>query len=195
MLARRSNPIPSTQSGFSLVEVLVALVVLSIGLMGIASMQVVGLQFNQQALTTARAVELAGDMADRIRASDDAARIQAFVAANPGAPVPVSNYETADFSPAGTAPGTTCSDTVGASINNLAGCSPTPGNLYPGALATYEIWQWKTALAAATGSGLADGAGAIDHVFDPATRLSTYTIDVRWSDRGEETHYVLEVRL
>jgi hypothetical protein len=27
------------------------------------------------------------------------------------------------------------------------------------------------------------------------SRISTYVIDVRWSDRGEEAHYVLELRL
>ncbi|MEO1574289.1 MAG: type IV pilus modification protein PilV [Pseudomonadota bacterium] len=184
------------QAGFSLLEVLVALVVLSIGLMGIASMQVVGLQFNQQAMTTARAIELAGDMADRIRASNDAGRMLDVWDNSGGAAVPVSNYET-DFGPAGAAPATPCSDFNGATVTPgvLDGCSATAAAPYPAALANFDVWQWKTSLAASTGSGLADGAGAVTHQFDGITRVSTYTIDVRWSDRGQETHYVLELRL
>lgn len=183
-----------TQSGFSLLEVLVALVVLSIGLMGIASMQVVGLQFNQQAMTTARAIELAGDMADRIRASDDAARILEQFDATGVAQA--SHYQT-DFTAAGAAPGAPCSDLDGATIDagRLTACSATAADLYPDGLANFDIWQWKSALAAASGSGLADGAGAVDYQFDNVSRVSTYTIDVRWSDRGEEAHYVLELRL
>lgn len=171
--------------GFSLLEVLVALVVLSIGLMGIASMQVVGLQFNQQALTSTRAIEMAADMADRIRASNDAGVVLDQALTNPGV-VPVSSYDV-DFG-APIAPGTTCADTNGASVAGVGTCNPA-------ALAAYDVWEWKTALGAASGSGLADGDGAVSHNYDPARRLSTYVIDVRWSDRGEQTHYVLELRL
>ena len=53
--------------GFSLVEVLVALVVLSIGLLGIAALHVEGLRSGRTALTRSTAVMLAADMADRIR--------------------------------------------------------------------------------------------------------------------------------
>jgi len=158
-----SLPAMNRQRGFSLLEVLVALVVLSIGLMGIASMQVVGLQFNQQALTTTRAIEMAADMADRIRASNDAGVLLAAALANPAA-VPVSGYRT-DFG-APVAPGTICADTDGASVPGVGTCTPA-------ALAAYAVWQWKTSLAASSGSGLADGDGAIAHDYDPDRRLST----------------------
>ncbi|MFK7886833.1 MAG: type IV pilus modification protein PilV [Gammaproteobacteria bacterium] len=179
------TPRSRCQRGFSLLEVLVALVVLSIGLMGIASMQVVGLQFNQQALTSTRAIEMAADMADRIRASNDAGVVLDTALTNPAA-VPVSSYET-DFGVAAM-PATACADTAGVSVPGIGTCNAAT-------LAAYEVWQWKTALAAATGSGLADGDGSVTHDYDPARRLSTYVIDVRWSDRGEEAHYVLELRL
>lgn len=55
--------------GFSLVESLVALVVLSIGLLGIAALHVEGLRSGRSALTRTTAVTLAADMADRIRAN------------------------------------------------------------------------------------------------------------------------------
>ncbi|NLG74683.1 MAG: type IV pilus modification protein PilV [Xanthomonadaceae bacterium] len=55
--------------GFSLVEVLVALVVLSVGLLGIAALYVESLRSGRTALLRSQAVILAGDMADRIRAN------------------------------------------------------------------------------------------------------------------------------
>lgn len=60
------------QRGFSLVEVLVAMVVLSVGLLGIAALYVESLRAGKSALTRSEAVILAADMADRIRANPDA---------------------------------------------------------------------------------------------------------------------------
>jgi type IV pilus assembly protein PilV len=57
--------------GFTLLEVLIALVVLSIGLLGIAALQGVGLRSSQGAYLTSQASLLAYDMADRIRANPD----------------------------------------------------------------------------------------------------------------------------
>jgi type IV pilus assembly protein PilV len=57
------------QNGMSLVEVLVALVVLSVGMLGIAGLYVEEMRANRTALTRTQAVSLANDMADRIRAN------------------------------------------------------------------------------------------------------------------------------
>lgn len=57
------------QSGFTLLEVLVAMVVLSIGLLGLAGLQAVSLNNNQMAYYRAVASQQAYDMADRIRAN------------------------------------------------------------------------------------------------------------------------------
>jgi type IV pilus assembly protein PilV len=55
--------------GFSMVEALVALVVLGAGLLGIASLYVVTLQTSGSAIYRTQAVNLASDIADRIRAN------------------------------------------------------------------------------------------------------------------------------
>lgn len=55
--------------GFTLLEVLIALVILSIGLLGIAGLQGVGLKSSHGAYLTSQASLLAYDMADRIRAN------------------------------------------------------------------------------------------------------------------------------
>lgn len=55
--------------GFTLLEVLVAVLVLSIGLLGIAGLQVTGLRFNHSAYMRTQATLLAYELADRMRAN------------------------------------------------------------------------------------------------------------------------------
>lgn len=60
--------------GFTLVEVLVALLVLSIGLLGIAGLQLKSLHDNQDAYVRLQASILASDIIERMRANRAAAR-------------------------------------------------------------------------------------------------------------------------
>lgn len=55
--------------GFSLLEVLIALLVLSIGLLGLAALQTMGLKFNQQSYQRTQATLLSYEILDRIRAN------------------------------------------------------------------------------------------------------------------------------
>ena len=57
--------------GFSMVELLVAVLVMGIGVLGISALQMVSLQNNRGALFRAEAVQLAYDMMDRIKAHGD----------------------------------------------------------------------------------------------------------------------------
>ena len=59
----------SKQSGFSLIEVLVTVLLLSIGLLGLVALQLNGLQQNQNALQLTNATFFAYEMADRMRAN------------------------------------------------------------------------------------------------------------------------------
>ena len=58
---------PSASRGFTLLEVLVALLVLSIGLLGLAGMQTLSLKNNNSALMRSQAVVLAYDAVDLMR--------------------------------------------------------------------------------------------------------------------------------
>jgi type IV pilus assembly protein PilV len=62
----------NSQSGFSLIEALVSLIVISVGMIGIASLYGQGLAASRAALYRTQAVALAADMADRIRANRSA---------------------------------------------------------------------------------------------------------------------------
>jgi prepilin-type N-terminal cleavage/methylation domain-containing protein len=55
------------QSGFSLVEVLVAMLVLAIGLLGLAALQTQGVRFNHDAYVRTNATSLAYDIVDKMR--------------------------------------------------------------------------------------------------------------------------------
>ena len=67
------NPARSTMTsrsrGFTLVEAMVALIVLSVGLLGIAALYVETLRANRTSLFRTQAVNMATDIADRMRSN------------------------------------------------------------------------------------------------------------------------------
>ena len=83
-------PLNKNQSGFTLLEVMVAIVVLSLGLLGLAGLQAATLRNNQIAYYRAIAVQQTFDMADRIRANQRGAMdgeydaLDASIPADPG---------------------------------------------------------------------------------------------------------------
>lgn len=62
------------QSGLSLLEVLVAIVILSLGLLGMAGLQAASLRTSQGSFYRAQAAQYADDMAERMRANLGQAR-------------------------------------------------------------------------------------------------------------------------
>lgn len=73
-MRRHPTPVPSIAAGgYSLIEVLVALVVLSVGLLGLAALQQNAVRFNHDAYLRSQATVLAYDMADRMRGNRRAA--------------------------------------------------------------------------------------------------------------------------
>jgi type IV pilus assembly protein PilV len=105
-------------SGFSLLEVLIALVILSVGLLGIAALISTALKSNSSAYMRTQATALAYNIIDRMRANLPAVNNGSYNLAMPGAPS------------AATIP-TVCTTST---------CSS-------GTLATYDIGQWEYDLA------------------------------------------------
>lgn len=87
------------QKGFTMIEVLVALVVLAIGMLGIAALYLNSLQAGRSAIYRTEAVNLAADLADRIRANRTALAGYSNVYADAFAAVPAC-FTTAGCTPA-----------------------------------------------------------------------------------------------
>ena len=66
---RNLPPCRARKSGFSLIEVMVTLLVLSIGLLGVAALQVVSLQYSSTSLHRSIAVIQANDLVERLWAN------------------------------------------------------------------------------------------------------------------------------
>jgi type IV pilus assembly protein PilV len=90
-----------TQAGFNLIEAMVSLVVISVGMIGIAALYGQGLGAGRTAMDRTLAVNLAADMADRIRVNrmaggayeDDAENIPC----GPGATAPCTPAQMAAY--------------------------------------------------------------------------------------------------
>jgi type IV pilus assembly protein PilV len=74
------------QRGMTLIEILVAVVVLSVGLLGLAGLQLKGMQVNQGSAYRLQAATLVEDIADRMRADRANALAGAYTLAPGAAP-------------------------------------------------------------------------------------------------------------
>jgi len=83
------------QAGFSLVEMLVATLVLSLGLLGIAGMQTLSLRNNNNSYMSTQANLMAYDIVDSMRANRDAALASSYnIAMSSSAPAGNAVWET-----------------------------------------------------------------------------------------------------
>lgn len=155
----RNTPCRDSRTrGFTLVEVLVSLVILSIGLLGIAKLMLLSSHSNDSAYLRSQATGLAYEMLDYMRANS----AQANIALGP--------YTTA-LGAAAVNPGFTCVAAV-----------PCAN------LALYDVYQWKLRLNATSGlvpaGALPNGQGSVATVV--AGGQTTATIVVQWDDSVAE---------
>ena len=71
-------PAKHSEAGLTLIEVLVALVVLSIGMLGLAALQASGIKFNHDSYLRSQATNLAYDVIERMRIDEDKATANNF---------------------------------------------------------------------------------------------------------------------
>jgi type IV pilus assembly protein PilV len=69
---------PRSQAGFTLLEVLATLVILAIGLLGLARLQIAAMQYTHSALLRTQALLLAHDIIERMRANRTLAAAGAY---------------------------------------------------------------------------------------------------------------------
>lgn len=76
------NKVPLKNSGFSLLEILISLVIMSVGMMGLAGLKVVALKGGNEAYFRHEASLLMMDLADSMRANLEAVDAGDYLAAN-----------------------------------------------------------------------------------------------------------------
>ncbi|MCI0506020.1 MAG: type IV pilus modification protein PilV [Gammaproteobacteria bacterium] len=106
--------IPNQQAGFTIIEMLIAVLVISIGLLGMAGLQTTGIQQSHNSYLKTQASMLAYDMADRMRSNLQGVAAGAY-----------DNVDSID-DPVNAAPGCASANTA---------CSAADA-------ATYDVYQW-----------------------------------------------------
>jgi type II secretory pathway pseudopilin PulG len=177
------------EAGFTLIEVMFAVVFLSIGLLGIAAMQDIAISRNVDGRRVTVATNLAAEMLERVR----------FNAIGNSKALPAGTYLYHNIiACTPTAPAVTCPFTV---VNPcptgfLICTGPTPGNttsIAPGAAtALGDYNQWRAALAAVDSNGVRLLPGSIGTVqavpIDPLNPVGPtsleqvrVTVQVQWA--------------
>jgi type IV pilus assembly protein PilV len=146
------HPFRTRIAGFSLIEVLIALVILSVGLLGIAAMVSVSLKSKDSSYYRTEALTLASSILDRMRANS------AIATAN--------GYDTTYSATIGTAPSNNC----------------TGGTCSTADIATMDLSQWKTEISNALpgfSSGTPAGGKIVTSTVNQMTQVN---ISIRWND-------------
>lgn len=154
--------------GFTMIEVLVAIVIVSFGLLGVAGLMVTGIQYTHSAQQRAVATQLAYDMIDRIRSNQMAQNL-------PDQTTGGSYHRPA---PSVTSTGNPYSVSNAACVGATA--SPT-GNCLPGNMADQDAFEWQQAIAQRLGGGV--GIVCRDSSNSPGTYNGT-TITANCDGRG-----------
>ena len=160
-----------SESGFTLIELMVAIAFLTAGLLGIAAMQDIALSRNIDARRLTTATNLATEMLERIRFNSPANANPLFAPAVPGSP-----YLYHGIVACAAAPPVNCTGhAVSATSGNAAGSLPSNGT----ALGDYQQWQAHlTALDTAGKPLLPNAFATVTAVsFGPAA-LSQVQVDV-----------------
>jgi type IV pilus assembly protein PilV len=144
-----------THTGFTLIEVLIAMIILAIGLLGLAALQTTNIRNNLAAYNHGQATQLLYDISDRMRANDKTVASSYVIA----------NSNNLSSSTPNAACSTACSTAVPTACS---ACTPT-------VLAQNDLIEWNRAIASAN---LPMGRGT---VASTAT-AGIYTLSITWDD-------------
>ncbi|WP_232463671.1 type IV pilus modification protein PilV [Methylovulum psychrotolerans] len=157
MLARGIMP---KALGFTLIEVLVTMLLLSGGMLGFAALQGVSLKNNQKALQHSIATQLAYDLADRMRANHDPS----------GSPLAGPVY--ASLSPANAVQQPAC-------IPMGAGTAGCPRDI----MAQNDLFEWYQS--ATLNTQLPGVIASVVNAGATATGSTMYTITINWDSNRD----------
>jgi type IV pilus assembly protein PilV len=156
-LGFEENLITSRQQGMTLLEVLISVVILAVGMLGIASMLLLSSKADNSSYTKQQAIQSVYNIFDRIRTNS-----QAAINGNYN----VSNIGTNGLPTSITTPGTAC---------NVSACTASQ-------LATYDTWQWLSRDV----SKLPSGSGSITTALSGVAGNTIVTVTVQWDDSSAQ---------
>jgi type IV pilus assembly protein PilV len=166
--------------GFSLLEVLVALLVLSIGLLGLAGMQMVGLRSNNSASFRGQAVAIANDLAERMRANSG-----------------VLNDDARDTNGDGIIDASDNINYFANLLSDAVDCSVTPtcGNADTCSPQQMAAYDFNSVVCGGTGVKALLPDGSLTVTCSPAACPdgSLYRITVNWTENGQQASVDLSV--
>jgi len=148
--------------GFTMIETLVSIVIISIGVLGFALLQIESLKAAKVANERTKAIHFATDMMDRMRANKSE----------------IPSYDTAGIAgpPGGLAK--IC-------VEPAAGGVTCDGK----EMAAYEVSQWKDMIADPNlGFGATNGQAGIDV---SGTNPWTVQVTIRWTEKADTNNYIL----
>lgn len=161
----QASETPINQRGFTLIEILIAVLVLSFGLLGLAMLQATGLKYNTDSYMRTQATLAAYSIMDRIRANRTGADNADYVASS----APATAETCGD-------PGSTCSSATALANYDLTQWYALQSTtLAPGTTASSITHN----LVASTGG----------------KSVHQYHITVRWSERGTQLQQTWEMQL
>jgi len=156
-----------SSTGFSMVEALIAVLIVAIGLMGVASLIIESLKNGHGALLRTQAVNLVSDMQERIRAN----------------PLAGDAYECAQYSSGPALLGCAPTESMPAAVS----CTSRE-------LAEDDLAEWQRAVRRALPLGMKDSCAAdVRYAAGDATRPARYTVSVSWQQRNEPLTYESEL--
>lgn len=175
--------------GFTLLEVLIAVVVFSIGLLGLASLQVMGLRLNHDSLLRTVATIQANDMADRMRTNVAATSLGATSPYNNPSKAATGNPNCLGKDSSGNSADVSCDATQMARHDfyewyaNISGASAT--TWYPATIAALPSGDGVVCIDSTPNDGT-PSAPACDGVIATAGK-PIFAIKVWWVERIDAT--------
>lgn len=182
LFSTRHTGTRGNQNGFTLIEILITVIVLSIGLLGLAGLQINGLRANMSSEARSKATLLANDITERMRTNRLGVHNDNPDVDNQYAAISTANQN------CNALPDPFCSNYNNGNSNDADSCTPAQ-------MAAFDAWVWACGMPKAQGvvpGGVANilngGAGNVacndanlaDD--DDCSPGSSHTITVSWNE-------------
>ncbi|MFK5893788.1 MAG: type IV pilus modification protein PilV [Pseudomonadota bacterium] len=164
-------------SGFTLIEVLVTVVILAIGLLGVANMQILGLTYNQNAYYRSQATQLADGIVEKMRMNPDG-----VAAGNYSGGTANEDAFALNFSLSGSGASSTTSEPP---LSSDPDCVSNRCN--SAQLATFDLINWQNDIMAALPKYENTGGNPLTTATITIYNGNRFTIRIIWGQKEEDS--------